>query len=47
MRDIQNHSLSINTVNKFRKVPFTKEEEKRDRLELDFGQTLDILGRIF
>ena len=37
------HSLSIRTVNKCRKAPFIKEEEKRDKLELDVGQMLDIL----
>ena len=36
------HSLSISTVNKCRKNPYTKEEE-RDMLELDFGHTPDIL----
>ena len=43
MIDIQNyHSLSVCAVNKYRKTPFTKEEE-RDMLELDFGHTQDIL----
>ena len=37
------HSLNISTVNKYRKSQCTKEEEKKDRLELDFGQTPDIL----
>ena len=37
------HSLSIGTVNKYRKAPYTKEEEEKDGLELDFGQTPDIL----
>ena len=36
------HSLGISTVNKCRKNPCTKEEE-RDILELDFGQMPDIL----
>ena len=36
------HSLGISTVNKSRKNACAKEEE-RDILELDFGQTLDIL----
>ena len=36
------HSLGISVVNKCRKNLTTKEEE-RDILELDFGQTLDIL----
>ena len=35
------HSLGISAVNKYRKNPCTIEE--RDTLELDFGQTLDIL----
>ena len=37
------HSLNISTVNKYRKSLCTKEEEEKDRLELDFGQTPDIL----
>ena len=42
-RHIKNyHSLGISTVNKCGKNACTKEEE-RDILELDFGQTLDIL----
>ena len=36
------HSLGISVVNKCRKNPCTKEGE-RDILELDSGQTLDIL----
>ena len=36
------HSLSISAVNKYRKSPCIKEEE-RDMLELDFGQMPDIL----
>ena len=36
------HTLGISTVNKCAKNACTKEEE-RDILELDFGQTLDIL----
>ena len=36
------HILGINLVKKCRKNPTTREEE-RDILELDFGQTLDIL----
>ena len=45
MTDIQKknyHSLSISTVNKCGYNPCTKEEE-RGMLELDFGQTPDIL----
>ena len=37
------HSLGINTVNKSGKNTCTKEKEG-DILQLDFGQTLDILG---
>ena len=36
------NNFSVNTVNKCRKTPCTKEEEK-DMLELDFGHMLDIL----
>ena len=36
------HSLGISAVNKHGKHPCTQEEE-RDILELDFGQTPDIL----
>ena len=36
------HSLSVSTVNKCRKTPCTKEEE-RDMLEFNFGYMLDIL----
>ena len=36
------HSLSISAVNKFRKTPCTKEEE-RDMLEIDFDHMPDIL----
>ena len=38
------HSLCISVVNKCRRNPCTKEEE-RDMLELDFGQTPDILRK--
>ena len=37
------HSLSISAVNKYRMSPCVKEEEEKDRLELDFGQMPDIL----
>ena len=37
------HSLNISTKNKYRKSPCTKEEEKNDTLEVDFGQTPEIL----
>ena len=37
------HSLNISTVNNYRKSLCTKEEEEQDSLELDFGQTPDIL----
>ena len=36
------HSLSGSTVNKGRKTPYIKEEE-RDMVELDFGHTPDKL----
>ena len=36
------HTLGISTVNKYGKNPCTKEEEG-DILELDFGQTPDVL----
>ena len=35
------HSLNISTVSKYRKSPCTY-EEKKDRIELDIGKTLDI-----
>ena len=37
------HSLNISAANNYRKSPCTKEEEEQDWLELDFGQTLDML----
>ena len=36
------HNLSVNAINKCRKTPNIKEEE-RDMLELDFGHTPDKL----
>ena len=36
-------SLRINTVHKCRKGPRTEDKEEKDMLELDFGQTPDIL----
>ena len=35
------HSMNIRAVNKYRKSPCTKEEDEKDRLELDLvkGQT--------
>ena len=44
MTDIQKnyHSLSVGAVNKCRKTPCIKGEE-RDMLELDFGHMPDIL----
>ena len=36
------HSLSVSAINKCRKTPYIKEEE-RDMLELDFGHTSDKL----
>ena len=36
------HSLSVSTVNKCRRTPYIKEEE-RDVLKLDFRHTPDIL----
>ena len=36
------HSLSVSAVNKCKKTPCTKEEE-RDMLEVDFGHTPDVL----
>ena len=37
------HSLSVSTVNKCRKTPYIKGEE-RDMLELDFGHMVDKLN---
>ena len=36
------HSLSVRAVNKCRKTPYVKDEE-RDMLDLDFGHMLDKL----
>ena len=36
-------SLSVSTVNKYRQSVCIRGEEKKDMLELDFGQMLDIL----
>ena len=38
------HSLSVSAVNKCRKTPYIKEEE-RDMLELDLGHMLDKLKK--
>ena len=40
------HSLSVNTVNKCRRTPYRKEEE-RDMPELDFGHALDKLKDLY
>ena len=37
------HSLTISTVYKYKKSPYTKEEEEKGKLELDFGQMPDML----
>ena len=37
------YSLNISTVNKYRTSLCTKEEEEKDRLELNFGHMPDIL----
>ena len=44
MTDIQKiyHNLSVSAVNRCRKTPYIKEEE-RDMLELDFGHMTDQL----
>ena len=37
------HNVNISVVNKYKKLPCIRDKQEKDTLELDFGQTPDIL----